>query len=473
MMQDNNFLEEISSIFTDSVKSSRIIIDQVRQIPFPKIDQDIRTVHPRGSIIKLLILFKLMAVPTVNRLRFLDFEKMLPFGKDVLYKVKNSPLINWRRLLIGQSLRCTQGIHIDVRATDPWERPCFIIDDSDMPKTGKFIELIGRVFSHVSGKYPLGFKSMNLSYWSGQHLLHVDFSLHLEKGKTGNQGMQKKDLQRRFKKSRKRSDPGNVRFREASEKKTSSAMRMIKRAVKEGFLASYLLADSWFFSSVLVEFAIANGLHLVSRPKWNQWKYIHEGKSYTLGELIKKLQRQKKYKTSRQLHMRTATAFVVFKGVPMKIFFFKDKKRGSKWNALITTDKVLGAVQAFKVYQNRWSIEVSYKEIKQHLGYGKCQSRDFDGQISDAALTLMAYNQLSQQKAINDYQSIGYLFAEVSQDWLKPNFIQRFWDRLYILLVEIAEIVEKDILELIDIVMKSNNTLAKFSKISRILTAET
>lgn len=49
MMQDNNFLEEISSIFTDSVKSSRIIIDQVRQIPFPKIDQDIRTVHPRGS----------------------------------------------------------------------------------------------------------------------------------------------------------------------------------------------------------------------------------------------------------------------------------------------------------------------------------------------------------------------------------------------------------------------------------------
>ena len=44
-MQDNNFLEEISSIFTDSVKSSRIIIDQVRQIPFPKIHQDIRTVH--------------------------------------------------------------------------------------------------------------------------------------------------------------------------------------------------------------------------------------------------------------------------------------------------------------------------------------------------------------------------------------------------------------------------------------------
>ena len=315
---------------------------------------------------------------------------------------------------------------------------------------------------------------MNLSYWSGKHLLHVDFSLHIEKGKKGNQGMKSTDLKRRFKKARKDSDPGYVRFREAFVKKTTSAIRMIKRAIKEGFVASYILADSWFFSSELVQFAVSNGLHLISRPKWNNWKYIYEGKSYTLGELIKKLQRQKKYKNSRQLHMKTVTVFVLFQGQPMKLFFYKDNKRGSKWNALITTDKALGAVQAFKVYQNRWSIEVSYKEIKQqHLGYGKCQSRDFDAQISDAALALMAYNQLSHQKAINDYQSIGFLFAEISQDWLKPNFIERFWDRLYQLLVEIAQIVEKDINELLETVMRSDNAIAKLGKISLILTAET
>lgn len=472
-MQDNNFLEEIGSLFTDSAKSSRIIIDQIRQISLPKVGQDIRAVHARGSIIKLLILFKLMAIPSINKIKVLDLDKLIPFGKDVLYKVKNSPLINWRKLLLYQSFRCMQDINVDIKANDPWARPCFIIDDSDMHKTGKFIELIGRVFSHVSGKYPLGFKSMNLSYWSGKHLLHVDFSLHIEKGKKGNQGMKSTDLKRRFKKARKDSDPGYVRFREAFVKKTTSAIRMIKRAIKEGFVASYILADSWFFSSELVQFAVSNGLHLISRPKWNNWKYIYEGKSYTLGELIKKLQRQKKYKNSRQLHMKTVTVFVLFQGQPMKLFFYKDNKRGSKWNALITTDKALGAVQAFKVYQNRWSIEVSYKEIKQHLGYGKCQSRDFDAQISDAALALMAYNQLSHQKAINDYQSIGFLFAEISQDWLKPNFIERFWDRLYQLLVEIAQIVEKDINELLETVMRSDNAIAKLSKISLILTAET
>src|SRR5690606_32140778 len=124
-MQDNNFLEEIGSLFTDSVKSSRIIIDQVLQISLPKIHQDIRTVYARGDIIKLLILLKLMAIPSINKLKVLDIGKLLPFGKDVLYKVKNSPLINWRKLLVHQSFQCTQGISIDLESCDPWQRPCF------------------------------------------------------------------------------------------------------------------------------------------------------------------------------------------------------------------------------------------------------------------------------------------------------------------------------------------------------------
>lgn len=473
MMQDKNFLEEVSSLFTDSAKSSRMIIDQLRLISLPSVRQDIRTVYPRNTIIKLLVLFKLMAIPNIHKLKILKMDALLPFGKDVLYKVRNSPRINWRKLMLHQSYQCMEGIRVDEQAKEPWQRPCFIIDDSDVPKTGKFIELIGRIFSHVTGKHPLGFKSMNLCYWSGKHLLHVDFSFHIEKRKDGNQGMKRKELRQRFKKLRKRTEPGYIRVREALEKKTTSAIKMMQRAIKKGFSASYLLADSWFFNSQLVGFAQANHIHLLSRPKWNQWKYTYEGKQIILGNLIKKLQRQKKYKSSRQLRMYTATASVMFQGHPMKIFFYKDKKRGSKWNALITTDKGLGAVQAFKVYQNRWTIEVSYKEVKQHLGYGKCQARDFDGQISDATASLMAYNQLSYQKAINEYETIGYLFQEISQDWLSPNLIERFWNYLYELLIELAEAFNKDIQELIDIVMQSDGLFSKLPKILAKLTTET
>lgn len=473
MMQGNKILEEITSLFTKTTKASGLIIDRMNSISLPKVHEDIRTIHPRGALIKLLILLKLMAIPNIHKLEMLDVNRLLPFGKDVLYKLKNSPFINWRKLMLHQSWHCMEGIQIDLRATEPWERPCWIGDDSDVPKTGKSIELIGRIFSHVTGRFPLGFKSMNLCYWSGSHLVQVDFSYHIERGKKGNQGMKQKELQQRFSKKRKFSSPGAKRVRETTAKKTSSLMSMIRRGIKKGFSASYLLVDSWFFNSKLVQFVLDNDLHLVSRPKWNQWKYDYKEKSYTLGELIKKLQREKKYKTSRQLQMRTVEIHVVFQGYPIKLFFYKDRKRGSKWNALASTDRSLGAVQAFKVYQNRWSIEVAYKEIKQHLGYGQSQSRDFDGQIADAALSLMAYNELSYQKARNDYESIGYLFEDVSQDWLKPNLIERFWNYLYELLLEIAEVFNKDIQELINLVLKSEKNFGRILNKLSILTAET
>lgn len=472
-MQGNKTLQEITSLFTETTKASRIIIQKVSCMSLPKVHEDIRTIHPRGPLIKLLILLKLMAIPCIHKLKVLDMDKLLPFGKDVLYKIKNSSLINWRKLMLYQSQQCMKGIHIDLNASDPWKRPCFIGDDSDIPKTGKFIEMVGRVFSHVTGKFPLGFKSMNLCYWSGSHLLQVDFSYHIEKGKKGDQGMKKKELRQRFSKNRKCSSPGAKRVKVTTQKKPSSLLAMISRAISAGFSAYYVLADSWFFNSQLVQFVLENDLHLVSRPKWNNWKYVYKGNAYTLGELIKKLQRQKKYKTSRELHMRTAEVHVTFQGYPIKLFFYKDKKRGSKWNALASTDRALGAVQAFKVYQNRWAIEVAYKEIKQHLGYGQSQSRDFDGQISDATLSLMAYNELSYQKAINDYESIGYLFAEVSQDWLKPNIIERFWSYLYELLLEISEAFNKDVQELINLVLKSNEFFTKFFNSFTNMTTET
>ncbi len=175
-MQDNKTLQEITSLFTETTKASRMIIEKVSCMSLPKVHEDIRTIHPRGPLIKLLLLLKLMAIPSIHKLKVLDMSKLLPFGKDVLYKIKNSSLINWRKLMLYQSYQCMKGIHIDLNASDPWKRPCFIGDDSDIPKTVKFIELVGRVFSHVTGKFPLGFKSMNLCYWSGSHILQVDFS---------------------------------------------------------------------------------------------------------------------------------------------------------------------------------------------------------------------------------------------------------------------------------------------------------
>jgi hypothetical protein len=39
-----------------------------------------------------------------------------------------------------------------------------------------------------------------------------------------------------------------------------------------------------------------------------------------------------------------------------------------------------------EIYQTHWTIEVFFKESKQLLGFGKCQSNDFDAQIADSTI---------------------------------------------------------------------------------------
>lgn len=60
---------------------------------------------------------------------------------------------------------------------------CHIVDDSDLPKTGRKIELIGRVFSHVKSKGIFAFKGLFLGYHDGKSFFALDFSLHGEQGK--------------------------------------------------------------------------------------------------------------------------------------------------------------------------------------------------------------------------------------------------------------------------------------------------
>ncbi|EJW89625.1 hypothetical protein EVA_22268, partial [gut metagenome] len=70
---------------------------------------------------------------------------------------------------------------------------CYILDDTTLEKTGRYIENVSRVFDHVSGRCVLGFKLLLLAFSDGTSTLPVDFSLHREKGKNGNFGLTKEE----------------------------------------------------------------------------------------------------------------------------------------------------------------------------------------------------------------------------------------------------------------------------------------
>ena len=104
-------------------------------------------------------------------------------GKDVFYRLKNSPFICWRMLMwyfVHRFLKVTSN-EKDVGDTSS---RCLIFDDTTLSKTGKSIEKIGKVWDHVTNRYMLGFKLMVMMYWDGKSSIPLDFGLHREKAET-------------------------------------------------------------------------------------------------------------------------------------------------------------------------------------------------------------------------------------------------------------------------------------------------
>ncbi|HVB04313.1 MAG TPA: IS4 family transposase, partial [Chitinophagaceae bacterium] len=64
-----------------------------------------------------------------------------------------------------------------------------------------------------------------------------------------------------------------------------------------------------------------------------------------------------------------------YKEYPVKLFFSRFGKRG-KWHLILSTDTSLGYMRLMELYQIRWTIKVLFKEGKQYLNLGGCQSKD-------------------------------------------------------------------------------------------------
>ncbi|MCP4161103.1 MAG: transposase [Deltaproteobacteria bacterium] len=106
-------------------------------------------------------------------------------------------------------------------------------------------------------------------------------------------------------------------------------------------------------------------------------------------------------------------------------------------------------IKMMEIYSIRWSIEVFFKEAKQYLRLGKCQSRNFDAQIANITITCILYIFLAYLRRINDYESLGGLFENIKDDICEKNLAERLWELFDELLqVVITAISESGIVDL-------------------------
>jgi hypothetical protein len=280
-----------------------------------------------------------------------------------------------------------------------------------------------------------------LGLWDGKSFVPVDFSYHNEKGKKKNYGLPTKQRNERFKKVRERTSWGYKRKKELRAKKTTNLIKMLRRAVKHGLSADYILTDAWFCTQDFIENVrdIKNGMiHIISMCRMDKRNYEVEGNVMNASAILQSNKAHKRRSRSNKVYYIEVSA--TYKGIPVKLFFTRLTKR-AKWRLIVTTDTSLSFNDTYKLYQIRWTIEVFFKESKQYLGLGKCQSVDFDAQMAATTISFIQYIMLSLHKRYNAYESIGGLFKQCKTNTQEAILAERIW-------VEALELIFHFIVEL-------------------------
>ncbi len=466
--KDTIILSEISSFFTSSEKAMETIFSFISSLTF----SDKRFGFPQASNLKytnynkflLLLLFPFFEIKTSWHYPKSALYQLLSCGKDIFYRLVNDAHINWRSLAYSLNMQLIRKIKNNSEADNTNPR-CLIIDDTDLHKTGRCIELIGRIYSHVTHTTNLGFKGLFMGYHDGKSFFSLDFSLHGEKGKNQNKpyGLTPSQSKKRYNKKRDKSSNGNDRVNEYFLSKIESMISMIRFAIAKGVRFDYVLTDSWFTCFEMINFIVTRriGCHFLGMIKMGTTRYGAFEKKLTAKEIVDLLRRKKKTKYSKLLGYYYAETIVDFKGIKVKLYFCKASKKG-KWNGIMSTNMELTFEQAYKIYSTRWSVEVFFKESKQHLGLGKCQSQDFDAQVASTTLCMIQYNILSVVKRFEDYETLGELFRASQKDALKLTISEQIWIIITELITELSEIFEIDSEMLMEKLFADNERLTKY-----------
>jgi len=276
----------------------------------------------------------------------------------------------------------------------------------------------------------------------------------LEK-KSAHSGLTQKEYKNQFKKHRDRNTPGYKRIKETDESKIDSAISMIKRTLKKGFEFDYILTDSWFFCGKLLQFIVSlkSSIHLVSMAKIGNAKYkvLPSNNFLTPAQIINLNKR--KSKTNRKYKARYIKLQAEYQEVRVVIFLVNIGK-GENWRLLVSTDINIGFNKLMEVYKIRWTIEVFFKEAKQHLLFGKSQSQDFDAQIADITLSLMRYILLSYYERTHYGMSIGGLFRELTQASIEENLAADLRAVFMELLMALADIAGIDFMTVYESILR-------------------
>jgi len=445
--KDINKVSELKNGFTPRWVEPDFISSSLKCFSFSELCKVVADLKVKGYgfefVMTVLLSMPFIAASSVNSMLNGCVQHHIVAGKDTFYRLKNNRSICWRMLLWSFAAKFKT---LADSCLDNTDKPrCMVFDDTLLPKTGKAIEMVSRVYDHVAQRYVLGIRLLLMGCWDGVSFIPLDFSLHREKGKNKEKpfGLTKKELKKQHKTKRQSGSFSDERAKEADMSKIDCAIKMFRRAIAQGFKVDYVLVDSWFTCEAFVNAVLSvkkQTVHLIGMYKTAKTRFLYNGGHLTHKEIRNMLGKPKR---CRKLGFYYNEALVRFKGKPIKLFFSKQGKNG-KWKVFLCTDTKLSFIKMIEIYQVRWTIEVFFKESKQLLGLGRCQSNCFDAQVAETTITMVQHILLTMRYRVDNYESMAGLFAQEREATVKQRLDERLWG-LFIELVRTITVLFENI----------------------------
>lgn len=423
------------------------------------------------QLFQILVLMPFFAIKGFSHYPTSALNRMFGGKKDVLYSFMSQDNIDWRSLIYRIVVRLITNVTTRKDFKKSHLPAVLIADDSDLPKTGFRMEEIGKIFSHVLQRCILGYKVLMLCWSDGRTQFMLDSSLHGEKGKTEGktQGLTAKQRQNRYSRQRDEKSYSAKRKEEYFMGKGAKLIEMVKRAIHAKIPFDYLLVDSWFTCSGLVDFVCRcrRKFHLLGMAKMGNTKYATDKwGGLSAKAIIGKLQTSKSVRYSRRYRCHYATIEVMLAGHHVKLIFCR-RSKNEGWKLLLTTDVKLDFARAYEIYAMRWAIEVFFADGKRTLGLAECSARDFSSQIAHVSLVMIRYNLLASIKRSHDYETIGGLFSNIYQGVQELTVVEKIWSIIVEVVGVIAELTGADEDKLMIQIIENDKRLAALQVYAR------
>jgi hypothetical protein len=451
--KDISKIQEIKILFNDSWIEPDFFSKQLELFNFNKSSRIFKTIKKSGvpvwDIIKLLLILPFTGIQNINSLYNNKLAPKIKGQKDTYYRLLANQHINWRNILL---LFVKRYLKLDkIFSETENKNKCLIFDDTEIAKTGKVIEGVSKVHSHVTQRFIFGYKLLVAGYWNGSVFIPVDFSFHRENKNNLKKkyGLSKKEYKNQKKTKRETGMPVVKRFKELNKKKNEIIIQMFKRINQRKISVDYILIDSWFTTISLLSklMHINKEIHIIGMYKYNSKMNI-EGKEQTIKQLRKSKKGIKRSRLTGFYHM----SFVgEINGLRVKVFLSRKGKNGA-WHTIISTNTSLSFNEMIKIYNIRWSIEVFFKEAKQLLNLGKSQSTNFDVQVAQTTITMIQYLLISLKYRVEAYETINGLFKDLKQDYIEHKLDERLLSAIIDLLI---------VLDFLGVVFDYETTISK------------